>query len=102
VEGLRSLSQREGVTLYMTMLSAFKVLLHRYSGQEDISVGSPVANRGRKEVEGLVGFFVNTLVMRSDLSGNPTFGELLERVKGTVLSAYEHQDIPLNRWWMRW
>ncbi len=96
-EDLRSLSQREGVTMYMTLLAAFKVLLYRYSGQKDIPVGSPVTNRRQKEVEGLVGFFVNTLVMRSDLGGDPTFRELLGRVKGTVVSAYAHQDLPFER-----
>src|SRR5262249_1974780 len=72
-EGLRRLSRREGVTLFMILMATFKALLMRYSGQEDISVGTPIANRTRREVEGLIGFFVNTLVMRTDLSGNPSF-----------------------------
>ena len=77
---LKTLSQREGVTLFMTLLAAFKTLLHRYTGQGDLVVGAPIANRTRAEIEGLIGFFVNTLVLRTDLSGNPRFGELLGRV----------------------
>ena len=72
-DALKALSQREGVTLFMTLLAAFQTLLHRYTGQDDILVGSPIAGRNRVEVEGLIGFFVNTLVLRTDLSGNPTF-----------------------------
>ena len=75
-QALKELSRREGATLFMTLLAAFQVLLHRYSGQEDIAVGTPIAGRGRTELEGLIGFFVNTLVLRADLSGNPTFPEL--------------------------
>ncbi len=78
-QGLKSLSRKEGVTLYMTLLAAFQTLLHRYTGQDDIVVGSPIANRNRMEIEGLIGFFVNTLVLRTDHSGNPTFRELLRR-----------------------
>ncbi|MEQ9494064.1 MAG: condensation domain-containing protein, partial [Algiphilus sp.] len=95
--GLQSLSQQHGVTLFMTLLSAFKVLLMRYSGQSDICVGSPVAGRMQQEVEGLVGFFINTLALRSDLSGDPSFTELLGRVRETTLSAYEHQDVPFEK-----
>ena len=80
----------------MTLLAAFKVLLYRYTGQEDLIVGSPIANRHRKELEGLIGFFVNTLAIRTDLSGNPTFRELLMRVRETALSAYAHQDLPFE------
>jgi amino acid adenylation domain-containing protein len=94
---LRALSQREGATLFMTLLAAFQTLLYRYSGQDDIIVGSPVANRTHAELEGLIGCFVNTLALRSDLSGNPPFTALLERVRATALEAYAHQDLPFER-----
>jgi amino acid adenylation domain-containing protein len=97
VQRLTSFSQSEGVTLFMTLLAAFQVLLSRYSGQEDIIVGSPIANRGFAEIEPLIGFFVNTLALRSDLSGNPSFRDLLSRVKQTALEAYTHQDIPFEK-----
>jgi amino acid adenylation domain-containing protein len=93
---LKALGQTEGATLFMTLLAAFKVLLYRYTGQEDLTVGSPIANRHRQEIEPLIGFFVNTLAMRTDLSGNPTFRELLERVRETALGAYAHQDLPFE------
>jgi amino acid adenylation domain-containing protein len=96
-EALRTLSRREGVTLFMTVLAVFQLLLHRYSGQDDIAVGSPIANRNRVEIEGLIGFLVNTLVLRTDLGGNPTFRELLGRVRETALGAYAHQDIPFEK-----
>ncbi|WP_260850329.1 non-ribosomal peptide synthetase [Flavobacterium anhuiense] len=96
-ESLRKLSQREGVTLFMVMLSAFKVLLSRYSGQDDICVGTPIANRTQSELEGMIGFFVNTLALRSDLSGNPEFKEVLSRVKQTTLDSYTHQLAPFER-----
>src|SRR5262249_44711463 len=80
-DGLKALSQQEGVTLFMVMLGAFQVLLHRYSGQADIAVGTPIANRTRAELEGLIGFFVNTVVLRTDLSGTPSFQEMLNRVR---------------------
>src|SRR5262249_36910707 len=89
---LRSLSQTQGVTLYMTLLAAFQTLLKTYTGQEDIVVGSPVANRTHPEVEALIGFFLNTLVLRNDLSGDPSFKELLRRVRETTLGALAHQD----------
>jgi amino acid adenylation domain-containing protein len=94
--GLETLAQREGVTLFMTLLAAFDVLLYRYTGQADIVVGSPIANRNHAEIENLIGFFVNTLVLRSDLSGNPTFRELLQRVQKVALGAYIHQDLPFE------
>ncbi|GHO79997.1 hypothetical protein KSD_77680 [Ktedonobacter sp. SOSP1-85] len=94
---LLNLSRQHGVTLFMTLLAAFQVLLARYSGQDDIAVGTPIANRSYPEVEGLIGFFVNTLVMRADLSGNPSFVELLSRVRVAALGAYGHQDLPFER-----
>jgi len=94
---LKSLSQQEGSTLFMTLLAAFKTLLYRYTGSEDIVVGSPVANRNRAELEGLIGFFVNTLVLRTDLSGNPSFRELLSRIREVALGAYAHQDLPFEK-----
>jgi amino acid adenylation domain-containing protein len=94
---LRLLSRRQGVTLAMTLLAAFKALLARYTGQDDILVGMPIANRTRRELEDLIGFFVNSLVLRSDLSGDPPFTELLARVHATALEAYEHQDLPFER-----
>ena len=95
--GLRELSQREGVTLFMTLLAGFQTLLSRYCAQEDIAVGSVIANRHRTEVEKLIGFFVNTLVLRTDLSGDPTVVELLRRVKEVSLGAYGHQDLPFEK-----
>jgi amino acid adenylation domain-containing protein len=96
-DGLRKLSQRAGATLFMTLMAAFKTLLMRYSGEEDVSVGTAVANRTRKEVEGLIGFFVNTLVMRTDLKGNPSFRELIEREREVALGAYAHQEAPFEK-----
>ena len=94
---LKELSQQNGVTLFMTLLSVFKVLLHRYSSQEDISVGTSISNRPQEEVEGLVGFFVNTLTLRTELNGGMSFAELLQSVKDTTLGAYEHQDVPFEK-----
>jgi amino acid adenylation domain-containing protein/non-ribosomal peptide synthase protein (TIGR01720 family) len=96
-EELRRLGARENATLYMTLLAAFNVLLHRYSAQEDIIVGSPIANRNRLELEGLIGCFVNTLALRTDLSGNPTFLELLKRLRNNVLQDFEYQDMPFDK-----
>ncbi len=96
-EQLNALCQKEGVTLYMLLLAAFQTLLYRYSGQTDILVGTPIAGRTQVETEGLIGFFVNTLVLRSDLSGNPTFKEFLQRVREVVLGAYANQDIPFEK-----
>src|SRR3989442_10925000 len=81
----------------MTLLAAFQALLHRYSGQEDILVGSPSAGRDCVETEGLIGFFVNTLVLRGDLSGNPSFHTLLQRTREAALSAFAHQEIPFEK-----
>ncbi|MBW4632889.1 MAG: amino acid adenylation domain-containing protein [Iphinoe sp. HA4291-MV1] len=94
---LKTLSQQSGVTLFMTLLAAFTTLLSRYSGQEDIVVGSAIANRNHSEIESLIGFFVNTLVLRTQLQGNPTFSELLERVREMTLGAYAHQDLPFEK-----
>jgi amino acid adenylation domain-containing protein len=94
---LQQLSQQSGVTLFMTLLAAFKLLLYRYTGQEDIVVGTPIANRTRSELDRLIGFFVNTLVLRTRLSGNPTLLEFLERVRETALGAYAHQDLPFEQ-----
>ena len=94
---LRAFSRREGVTLFMTLLAAFDVLLWRYSGQDDVVVGVPLAGRGKSELEGLIGLFVNTLPMRASLSGNPTFRELLQRVREAALGAYAYQEIPFDK-----
>jgi amino acid adenylation domain-containing protein len=94
---LKNLSQREGVTLFMTLLAAFQVVLMRSSDQQDIVVGTPVANRSRREVEDLIGFFVNTLALRIDLSDNPAFRDLLARVREVTLQAYAHQDLPFEK-----
>ena len=96
-DALKALSEREGVTLFTTLLAAFKTLLYRYTGQEDIVVGSPIANRNRAEIEGLIGSFANTLVMRTDLSENPSFLELVGRVREMASGAYTHQDLPLHK-----
>ncbi|HEY9622716.1 MAG TPA: amino acid adenylation domain-containing protein, partial [Crinalium sp.] len=96
-QALAHLSQQSGVSLFMTLLAAFQTLLYRYTGQDDMAIGCPIANRHRSEVEGLIGFFVNSLVLRADLSGNPTFRELLERVRDIALGAYEHQDLPFEK-----
>ncbi|TMC17580.1 MAG: amino acid adenylation domain-containing protein [Chloroflexi bacterium] len=94
---LKRVSQREGVTLFMTLLAAFQGLLMRYSGQQDIVVGTPIANRGQAGLENLIGFFANTLVLRTDLSGNPGFRQLLARVREVALQAYMHQDLPFEK-----
>ncbi len=94
---LQALSRQEGATLFMTLLAAFQVLLSRYGGQEDISVGTPIAGRNRAETEDLIGFFVNTLVLRSDLGGDPTFNDFLSRVREVCLGAYAHQDLPFEK-----
>ncbi|HEY0606305.1 MAG TPA: amino acid adenylation domain-containing protein, partial [Herpetosiphonaceae bacterium] len=94
---LVKLGQREGATLFMTLLAAFQVVLSRFSGQDDLAVGTPIANRHHIETESLIGCFVNTLVLRTDLSGNPTFVELLGRVRAIALGAYAHQDLPFEQ-----
>ncbi|MBB6503034.1 condensation domain-containing protein, partial [Pedobacter cryoconitis] len=95
--GLQSLSRQHEASLHMTMLSAFKILLYRYTHQEDICVGSVIAGRTRHELEGLIGYFANTLALRSNLGGNPSFVDFLQQVKETTLGAYEHQDVPFER-----
>ncbi|NOK23394.1 non-ribosomal peptide synthetase, partial [Corallococcus carmarthensis] len=96
-QSLRALGQREGASLYMVLLAGWQVLMARYSGQTDISVGSPIAGRTRAEVEGLIGFFVNTLVLRAQVEGDQSFQALLKQVRGTVLDAYEHQEVPFEK-----
>ncbi|HEX2079328.1 MAG TPA: condensation domain-containing protein, partial [Longimicrobium sp.] len=97
LERLQALGRSEGATLHMTLLGAFQVLLSKYSGSEDVVVGSPVAGRTRKEVEELIGVFVNTLVLRTDLSGDPSFREVLRRAREVTLGAYEHQEVPFEK-----
>jgi hypothetical protein len=94
---LKELAQRCGATLYMVLLAGFQLLLSRYSGQREVVVGSPIAGRARRETEGLIGFFVNTLALRTDLGGDPSFEQLIERVKEVALGAYAHQDLPLEK-----
>ncbi|WP_413198526.1 amino acid adenylation domain-containing protein [Nostoc piscinale] len=96
-QGLRSLSKQQGVTLFMTLLAAFQAQLYRYTSQEDICLGSPIANRNHADIEGLIGFFVNTLVLRTDISGNPSFRELLKRVRDVCVGAYAHADVPFEQ-----
>ncbi|MDP9121854.1 MAG: amino acid adenylation domain-containing protein, partial [Acidobacteriota bacterium] len=96
-EALAALSRREGATLFMTLLAAWSVLLSRFTGRSDFTVGTPVAGRNHLEIEGLIGFFVNTLVLRPDLSGDPRFTVLLSRVRGEAVSAFAHQDLPFEK-----
>ena len=96
LERLRVFTRSEGVTSFMVYLAVFYALVHRYTGEEEMVIGTPVAGRPHPELENVVGFFANTLLLRASLGGNPTFRELLDRVRATTLSAYEHQDIPLE------
>ncbi len=96
IDGLQKLSNSENATMFMTLLAAFNILLYRYSGQEDINVGTPIANRTDKEIEKVIGLFINTLVLRTQLSGNPTFRDLLKQVRKTNLEAFDHQDLPFE------
>ncbi|MGH9894745.1 MAG: condensation domain-containing protein, partial [bacterium] len=96
-DGLKALSRHESVTLFMMLLAAFKVLLCRYTGQHDIMVGTPIAGRDRVETERLIGVFINTLVLRTDLSGDPTFRELLRRVRDVFVEACDHQELPFEK-----
>lgn len=96
IRGLEEVGKREGFTFFMTTLAVFQVLLFRYSGQSDIIVGSPIANRQKSELENLIGFFVNTLALRGNLEGNPTFREFLHQIRQTCMDAYTHQDVPFE------
>jgi amino acid adenylation domain-containing protein len=97
LDGLKEVSQKEDVTLFMTLLASLYTLLYRYTGQQDITIGFPIANRTRTEIENLIGFFVNTLVLRIDLSGSPNFSQLLGRVREATVAAYQHQDVPFEK-----
>ncbi|MDT5041121.1 MAG: hypothetical protein QOE51_2106 [Actinoplanes sp.] len=97
LDGLRALGRREGATLFVTLLTALQVLLHRYSGQDDITVGTASANRSRPELAPLIGYLVNTLPIRTDTGGDPSFVELLQRVRGSTVEAYDHQDLPFAK-----
>jgi non-ribosomal peptide synthetase component F len=95
-QAIKDFSQSEGVTVFMTLLTVVNVLLLHYSGQEDIVIGSPIANRTRSEIEGLIGFFVNTLALRTNMAGQPSFHEAVQRVHEVTLNAYAHQDVPFE------
>ncbi|HEX3127371.1 MAG TPA: amino acid adenylation domain-containing protein, partial [Thermoanaerobaculia bacterium] len=97
VRDLATLGRRHGATLFMTLLAAWQTVLYRYTGQDDLLVGSPVAGRGRRELEGLIGLFVNTVVLRGELHGDPTFAGLLARIRADALGAFAHQDLPFER-----
>lgn len=97
MESLKVLSRQEGVSLFMILLAAFQALLHRYTGKDDILIGSPIASRNQVEIEHLIGFFVNIIVLRTELAGDPTFQELLSRVRSVCLEAYAHQDLPFEK-----
>jgi non-ribosomal peptide synthetase component F len=96
-DALRELSRSRGVTLFMTLLAAFKTLLYRYTNEDDLIVGTAIAGRNRAEVEDLIGIFINMLVLRTSLSGNPTFLDLLKRVREVTLDAYAHQEVPFEK-----
>ena len=97
LDALKDLSRREGVSLYMTLLAAFKTLLARYAGQDQVIVGTPIANRNRIDIENLIGFFVNTLVLRTDVSENPRFHKFLKQIREVTLGAFAHQDVPFEK-----
>ena len=97
IGGLKELAQREGVTLFMLLLAVFDLLLHRYTGQTDIVIGTPVAGRNRIETEKLIGFFLNALILRTDVSGNPSFRELLQKVRRVTIEAFANQDVPFEK-----
>ncbi|MNO47223.1 Linear gramicidin synthase subunit D [compost metagenome] len=97
LESLRVLGRSEGATLFMTLLAAFNILLGRYTNEDDIAVGTPIANRNRKEIEPIIGFFANTLVLRTDLSGTPDFSQMLRKVRESCLEAYDNQDVPFEK-----
>ncbi|MCT7951957.1 amino acid adenylation domain-containing protein [Ancylothrix sp. C2] len=96
-DDIKALAKQENVSLFMILLAAFQVLLYRYTGQEDIAIGTPVANRNQSEIESLIGFFVNSLVLRTNLAANPTFKEILASVREVTLDAYAHQDLPFEK-----
>src|SRR5947209_16767647 len=96
-DSFRSLARHEGVTRFMTLLAVFQVLLSRYTGQEDLTVGCPMTHRTRAEVAGVIGFFANMMVLRAQLSGSPSFRELLKRTREVALGAYAHQDLPFEQ-----
>ena len=96
VEILSGFGRREGITLFMSLLAAFQSLLYRYTGQTDLTLGTPVANRDHPAIEGLIGFFANTLALRADLRGNPTFRSLAQQAKAIVLQAYDHHSVPFE------
>src|SRR5439155_8283736 len=95
--GLKRLAQKHGATLFTTVLAAWAAVLARLSGQQDLVIGSPTANRGRREIEDLIGFFVNTLALRIDLSGEPSVAELIARAQRTAVAAQDHQDLPFEQ-----
>jgi non-ribosomal peptide synthetase component F len=97
LDGIQQICQQEGVTLFMNLLAAFKVLLYRYTGQQDICVGTPIAGRQQAETEGLIGFFVNTLALRTQVKDEADFATLLAEVKNTTMDAYEHQEAPFEK-----
>ncbi|MDP7042368.1 MAG: condensation domain-containing protein, partial [Gammaproteobacteria bacterium] len=96
-ERLNALAMSQGCTLFVLLLAALQALLHRYSGEDDLVVGTPISGRQRSEFEGLIGFFLNTLAIRTDASGNPAFSELLSHVKDSTLGAFAHQDLPFEK-----
>src|SRR6185503_18808093 len=96
MDGVTALSRREGVTPFTTLLAAFVALLGRYSGQDDVAVGCPISNRDHAQLEGLIGLFANVLVVRTDLTGDPTFRDLVRRVRDVTLGAHAHPDVPFQ------